>query len=238
MFRYIDRRDFLLAGSTLVISSILPLRLRAGIEDIPRSPFGFATTADEVAEGIDLSGKTVLITGCNSGLGYESMKTMAAHGAHVIGAARTAEKAKTACDSVDGKTTPVVCELTDFDSIVSCANEVQALDVPIDVLMCNAGIMALPELEQVYGLEKQFVVNHLGHYILTRRLLGQVEAAPAGRIVMVSSIGYKKRAERRHSVRQPVRRETATSRSRPTDKPSLRMRCSQWNSPSVMRGHP
>jgi NAD(P)-dependent dehydrogenase (short-subunit alcohol dehydrogenase family) len=191
MLKNIDRRDFLLAGSTLAISSMLPARLRAGVEDIPRSPYGFATTADEVAKGIDLSGKTVLITGCNSGLGYESMRTMAAHGARVIGTARTAEKAKMACDSVDGKTIPMVCELTDFDSIVACADQVEALDTPIDVLMCNAGIMALPKLEQVNGLEKQFVVNHLGHYILTRRLLDQVEAAPAARIVMLSSIGYK-----------------------------------------------
>ena len=182
MLKNIDRRDFLLAGSTLAISSMLPARLRAGIEDIPRSPYGFATTADEVAKDIDLSGKTALITGCNSGLGYESMRTMAAQGAHVIGTARTAEKAKKACDSVDGKTTPLVCELTDFDSIVACADQVEALDTPIDVLMCNAGIMALPKLEQVNGLEKPFVVNHLGHYILTRRLLDQVEAAPSARI--------------------------------------------------------
>jgi NAD(P)-dependent dehydrogenase (short-subunit alcohol dehydrogenase family) len=191
MFTNINRRDFLLAGSTLAIANLLPARLLAGIDDIPRSPFGFATTADEVAKDIDLSGKTMLITGCNSGLGYESMRTMAARGAHVIGTARTAEKAKTACDSVEGRTTPLVCELTDFDSIVNCANQVQALDTPLDVLMCNAGIMALPKLEQVNGLEKQFVVNHLGHYILTRRLLDRVEAAPAARIVMLSSIGYK-----------------------------------------------
>lgn len=191
MFTNINRRDFLLAGSTLAIANLLPARLLAGIDDIPRSPFGFATTADEVANDIDLSGKTMLITGCNSGLGYESMRTMAARGAHVIGTARTAEKAKKACDSVEGRTTPLVCELTDFDSIVNCANQVQALDTPLDVLMCNAGIMALPKLEQVNGLEKQFVVNHLGHYILTRRLLDRVEAAPAARIVMLSSIGYK-----------------------------------------------
>ena len=191
MFKNVDRRDFLLAGSTLAIATMLPARLRAGIADIPRSPYGFATTADEVAKGIDLSGKMVLITGCNSGLGYESMRTMASRGAHVIGTARTAEKAKTACDSVDGKTTPLVCELTDFESIVACADQVQAMDTPIDVLMCNAGIMALPKLEQVNGLEKQFVVNHLGHYILTRRLLDRVEAAPSARIVMLSSIGYK-----------------------------------------------
>ncbi len=191
MAENINRRGFIQSGSTLTFASLLPAELLASIEDIPVSPFGFATTADEVAEGIDLAGKTVLITGCNSGLGYESMKTIAAHGAHVIGTARTMEKAVNACDSVDGKTTPLVCELTDFDSVVACADSVQALDVPLDVLMCNAGIMALPELEQVNGIEKQFVVNHLGHFILTTRLLPQVEAAPEGRIVMVSSIGYK-----------------------------------------------
>ena len=191
MAENINRRGFIQSGSTLAFASLLPAELLASIEDIPVGPFGFATTADEVAEGIDLTGKTVLITGCNSGLGYESMKTIAAHGGHVIGTARTMEKAVNACDSVEGNTTPLVCELTDFDSVVACADSVQAMNVPLDVLMCNAGIMALPELEQVNGIEKQFVVNHLGHFILTTRLLPQVEAAPEGRIVMVSSIGYR-----------------------------------------------
>lgn len=186
-----DRRSFIQVGSTALASSLLPVRLWAGIEDVPVSLYGFDTTADEVAQGIDLTGKMALITGCNSGLGYESMRVMAAHGAHVIGAARTIEKAETACDSVEGRTTPVVCELTDFESIVACADLVQAMDQPLDVLLCNAGIMALPKLEQVNGIEKQFVVNHLGHYILTRRLLSAVEAAPRGRIVILSSIGYK-----------------------------------------------
>lgn len=194
MTRNIDRRFILRAGSALAATSMLPRQLMAGdtrLEDVPRSDYGFATTCDEVTAGSDLSGMTVLITGCNSGLGYESMRTLAAHGAHVIGTGRTLEKAQVACDSVTGKTTPLVCELTDFPSIVACADAVAAMDVPLDVLMCNAGIMALPKLEQVNGLEKQFVVNHLGHYILTRRLLGQVEAAPAGRIVMLSSEGYR-----------------------------------------------
>ncbi len=73
MAENINRRGFIRSGSTLTFASLLPAQLLASIEDIPVSPFGFATTADEVAEGIDLAGKTVLITGCNSGLGYESM---------------------------------------------------------------------------------------------------------------------------------------------------------------------
>jgi len=193
----IDRRYLLQTGAAVALTSALPRALFAAgtaFADIPRSDYGFATTCDEVAASYDLAGKTVLITGCNSGLGYESMRTLAAHGARVIGAARTLEKAEQACASVSGKTVPVVCELTDMESVVQCAAAVQALDVPVDILICNAGIMALPELEQVevngVVLEKQFVVNHLGHYLLTRRLLAQVQAAPAGRIVMVSSVGY------------------------------------------------
>lgn len=197
----IDRRYLLQAAVALAATASLPPSLGAAeiaFADIPRSSYGFATTCDEVAAGYDLSGLTVLITGCNSGLGYESMRTLAAHGAHVIGTARNREKAQEACASVAGKTTPLACELTDMQSVVDCAAAVHALDMPIDVLMCNAGIMALPKLEQVtilvdgkpVLLEKQFVVNHLGHYLLTRRLLPRVEAAPAGRIVMLSSTGY------------------------------------------------
>lgn len=212
------RRQLLQATSAVALAAILPslpgcatVKKRPGqgqspnpalITDIPLSDYAFATTADEVAAGYDLSGKTVLITGCNSGLGYESMRTLAAAGAHVIGTARTLEKAEQACASVEGKTTPLVCELTDVDSVVACADAVNRLlnkaNQPLDILMCNAGIMALPKLEQVtiqvggqpVLLEKQFVVNHLGHYLLTRRVLPQVQAAPAGRIVMLSSTGY------------------------------------------------
>lgn len=197
------RRQVLQASSALALAAVLPrcattsappISKVSNFAAIPRSDYGFNTTCDDVLAGIDLSGKTVLITGCNSGLGYESMRSMAAAGAHVIGTARTQEKAEQACASVEGKTTPLVCELTDMNSVVRCANEVDRLDKEVDVLMCNAGIMALPKLKQVNVngelLEKQFVVNHLGHYLLTRRLLPQLEAADAGRVVMVSSMGY------------------------------------------------
>jgi NAD(P)-dependent dehydrogenase (short-subunit alcohol dehydrogenase family) len=194
MIKKIDRRCFVQAGSGLALATLVPAVGRAKVDniaDVPKSSYGFDTTAEQVAAGIDLTGKTVLITGCNSGLGYESMRVMAAQGAHVIGTGRTMEKAVAACESIDGQTTPLVCELSDFPSVAACADQVQAMDTPIDILICNAGIMALPKLEQVNGIEKQFVVNHLGHYILTRRLLDRVEDAPQGRIVILSSIGYK-----------------------------------------------
>ena len=191
MLQKISRRTIIQSGTAMGLAAAWPFSVQAGIDDIPRSDYGFATTADEVVASLDLSGQTVLITGCNSGLGYESMRVMAARGAHVIGAARTMEKAEKACASVEGNTTPLVCELTDFDNVVACSEQVKALDVPIDALLLNAGIMALRKLEQVNGLEKQFVVNYLGHYLLARRLLSQVEAAPAGRVVNLSSIAYR-----------------------------------------------
>lgn len=155
--------------------------------EVPIGPFGADSTAEEVTAGIDLSGRTALVTGCNSGIGYETMRVLALRGAHVFGSGRTREKAVEACNSVEGRTTPIVIELTDFPSIVAAAEEVRAHADVIDMLICNAGVMELPELEQVNGIEKQFVVNHLGHFILVNQLLPQVVAAPQGRIVVVSS---------------------------------------------------
>jgi NAD(P)-dependent dehydrogenase (short-subunit alcohol dehydrogenase family) len=177
--------------STLVIGALL---LSSGCTQTPDSqtgPFNKESTGEEVTQGLDLSGKTVLITGANSGLGYETMRVLAMRGAHIIAIARNMEKAQKACDSIEGKTTPVACELTDFNSVVACTETIKGLKKPIDVLICNAGIMELPELEQVYGIEKQFVVNYLGHFILTNRLLDQVKAADQGRVVVLSSGRYK-----------------------------------------------
>jgi NAD(P)-dependent dehydrogenase (short-subunit alcohol dehydrogenase family) len=165
-----------------------PVERPAGV---PVGPFGNESTAEEVMAGIDLTGKTVVITGANSGLGYETMRVLAKHGAHVIGTGRTAEKAETACASIDGQATPAVLELTNLSSVAACAEQIRSLDVPIDALICNAGIMALPELEQVNGIEKQFFVNHLGHFAFATALIEPVVAAPAGRIVMLSSLGHR-----------------------------------------------
>jgi len=157
---------------------------------LPRSHFTRRSTAEEVTADIDLRGKTVLITGCNSGLGFESMRVLVKRGAHIIGAARTRQKAEDAGSEVGAKITPVACELSDLDSVVACTREVEALDRPVDILICNAGIMAPPELQQKYGLEMQFLTNHLGHFVLVNRLLERVKQAAAGRVVMVSSLGH------------------------------------------------
>lgn len=160
-------------------------------EGVPIGPFGRDSTAEEVTLGLDLRGKTVLVTGATSGLGFETLRVLAMRGAHVLATGRTLEKAKEACSLVQGRTTPIELELERWDSVVRAADLVRALGMPLDVLICNAGIMALPQLEQVNGLEKQFVVNHLGHFILVNRLLEAVQAATQGRVVMLSSMGYR-----------------------------------------------
>lgn len=185
-----DRRR-LLAAAPAVLA--VPCLAGCGRDDLPLppdaplGPFGSEATAEEVTAGIDLAGRTALVTGCNSGIGYETMRVLALRGAHVFGSGRTLQKATDACDSVAGRATPVVIELTDFASVVAAADAVRSQTSAIDMLICNAGVMELPELEQVGGIEKQFVVNHLGHFVLVNQLLPLVTAAPQGRVVVVSS---------------------------------------------------
>lgn len=158
----------------------------------PIGPFGADSTAEEVTMGLDLGGQTALVTGCNSGLGFETMRVLALRGAHVIGTGRTLEKAAAACASVQGKTTPVALELADFGSVVACADTVRDMGVTLDMLIPNAGINTFGELELVNGVEKIFVVNYLGHFVLVNQLLPMMLAAGTGRIVHVGSrSGYR-----------------------------------------------
>jgi WW domain-containing oxidoreductase len=152
-------------------------------------PYDFRTTAEQVTAGLDLSGRTFLVTGVTSGIGAETLRVLALRGAHVLGTGRTLERARAACSAAPppGRATPLALELTDWASVVACAASVRRLVASIDGLILNAGIMALPRLEQVEGIEKQFATNHLGHFLLTTRLLDLVHAAPQGRVVVVSS---------------------------------------------------
>ncbi len=152
------------------------------------SGFGYGSTAEDVTAGLDLTGTTILVTGCNSGLGHEALRVLALRGARVIGTARTLEKAKAACASVQGDTVPLACELADPASVRACVASVKAAGLQLDVILCNAGIMALPKLQQAFGYELQFFTNHIGHFILVTGLLGQLTAT--GRVVMLSSAGH------------------------------------------------
>ena len=149
------------------------------------SGFGYGSTAEDVTSGLDLRGRTILLTGCNSGIGKETLRVLATRGAHVIAAARTVEKAQAACDEVAVETTPVACELSEPASVQACAAQVIELGRPLDAIICNAGIMALPTLQQKHGYELQFFTNHMGHFILVTTLLDSL--ADQGRVVMVSS---------------------------------------------------
>jgi len=193
----INRRQFIAGTTTLAAASTLSAcgnpdqQTVVRPDGVPVGPFGAKSTALEVTEGLDLSGKTAFITGCNSGLGLETMRVLSLRGANIIGAARTLEKAETVLATLDGPGVPVACELGDLESVAACGETVNQIGIPIDMLILNAGIMALPELQQINGIEKQFFVNHLGHFTLTSHLLKQVEAAPQGRVVIVSSSGHQ-----------------------------------------------
>jgi NAD(P)-dependent dehydrogenase (short-subunit alcohol dehydrogenase family) len=154
---------------------------------LPNSIFGADSTAEEVTQGMDLSGRVAMVTGCNSGLGYETMRVLALRGAHVIGTGRTLEKAEKACASVGGNTTPMALELSSFQSVVDCAGTLADSGMIPDLLICNAGINTFGDLELIDGIEKIFLVNFLGHFVLVNRLLPLMQASGAGRIVHVGS---------------------------------------------------
>lgn len=154
------------------------------------SGFGYGSTAEQVTEGLSLAGKTYLVTGCNSGLGEEALRVLCLRGGRVVGTARTVEKAKAACDAAKGETIPLACELSDPKSVRACVEEVKRQGLKLDAIICNAGIMALPRLEQAFGYEQQFFTNHIGHFILVTGLLEQL--TDTGRVVMVSSEAHRR----------------------------------------------
>ena len=160
------------------------------------SGFGYGSTAAEVVAGCDLTGRTMLVTGCNSGIGLETIRALVGRGARIIAAARTLEKARAACNGVraHGQTAgdflPVACDLAEPASIRACVSAVKASAAPLDAIVCNAGIMAPPHLRQAHGYELQFFTNHVGHFLLVTGLLDRL--APAGRVVVVASNAHRR----------------------------------------------
>jgi WW domain-containing oxidoreductase len=148
--------------------------------------FARRSTADHVLAGIDLTGKHILVTGCNSGLGFATMNAFAANGASVIGLARTFESASRACALASPACIPVGCDLSNFDSIAAALDTIRRLSIPLDSIVANAAAANLPSLETRYGVERQFLTNHIGHFMLVNGAADLLRDGSA-RIVMVSS---------------------------------------------------
>jgi len=148
--------------------------------------FGRRSTADQVLAGIDLTGKHILVTGCNSGLGLETMNAIAANGAAVIGLARTIEAASRACAQASPACVPVGCDLANFESIAAALDTIRGLSVPLDAIVANAAAATPPSLQTRYGIEKQFLTNHIGHFMLVNGIADLLRDGTA-RIVMISS---------------------------------------------------
>jgi WW domain-containing oxidoreductase len=150
-----------------------------------KSGFGHSSTTDEVTEGLSLSGKTILVTGAASGLGTETVRVLAKHGARVIATGRTVEGVKKACAAFGDGVVPLECELSKPTSVRACVDAVKSREPKLAAIIGNAGIMALPKLQQACGYELQFFTNHMGHFMLMTGLLDRLDEG--ARVVCVSS---------------------------------------------------
>lgn len=144
----------------------------------------------------DQTGRTAVITGANTGLGFETAKALADKGAHVVLAVRNLDKGKDASDRITAATPGAQVELqrldlTSLDSVRAAADELKAKHDSIDLLINNAGVMMTPKQTTADGFELQFGTNHLGHFAFTGLLLDRVLAAPGSRVVTVSSQGHR-----------------------------------------------
>lgn len=153
------------------------------------SGFGLRSTADEVLEGVDLSGKLALVTGGYSGLGLETTKALVKAGAHVIVPARRPEAAREALSGVEHVEVDTL-DLSDLDSVQAFADRMLDSGRSIDLAILNAGVMASPETRVGPGWELQFATNHLGHFALINRLWPLLTAGGGARVVATSSTGH------------------------------------------------
>jgi len=158
--------------------------------------FGATTTTEEVLSGVRLHGKRILVTGVSAGLGVETARALAAHGAQVVGAARDLAKAEAATAQVrkdaaagGGSFELVALDLGNLKSVRACADALVGKGEPFDVVIANAGVMATPFCNTVDGFEMQFGTNHLGHFVLVNRIAPLIR--DGGRLINLSSAGHR-----------------------------------------------
>src|SRR5258708_2243471 len=158
--------------------------------------FGATSTTEDVLSGINLRGKRILVTGVSAGLGIETARSLAAHGAHVVGAARDLKKAEAATAQVRkdaeanrGSFELVALDLATLESVRACAEGLLKKGEPFDVVIANAGVMATPFPNTAHHFETQFGTNHLGHFVLVNRIASLIRAG--GRLINLSSSGHR-----------------------------------------------
>jgi NAD(P)-dependent dehydrogenase (short-subunit alcohol dehydrogenase family) len=157
--------------------------------------FGAKSTTHDVLAGVDLSGKRVLVTGVSAGLGVETARALAAHGAEVVGTARDLGKADRALAAARaeaagrGSIDVVELDLANLASVRASADRLLSDGRPFDLIIANAGVMATPFGKTADGLETQFGANHLGHFVLVNRLAPLLKSG--ARVVMLASSGHR-----------------------------------------------
>jgi NAD(P)-dependent dehydrogenase (short-subunit alcohol dehydrogenase family) len=161
------------------------------------SPFDARSQAGEVAKGVDLAGKTAIVTGAASGIGVETARALAGAGARVVMPVRSRAKAEAAAADIRASTGNSAVEVADMDladyaSVRRFAEAFVASGSPLHLLINNAGIMATPERRIMGGFESQFGTNHLGHMLLAGRLMPALLKGAPGRVVALSSIGHRR----------------------------------------------
>jgi NAD(P)-dependent dehydrogenase (short-subunit alcohol dehydrogenase family) len=158
--------------------------------------FGATSTTEDVLSGVKLHGKRILVTGVSAGLGVETARSLAAHGALVVGAARDLRKAEAATAQVrhdaaanGGGFALVALDLANLASVRDCADTLLAKGEPFDVVIANAGVMATPFGHTADGFETQFGTNHLGHFVFVNRIAPLIRSG--GRLINLSSSGHR-----------------------------------------------
>ncbi|MCE2574117.1 SDR family NAD(P)-dependent oxidoreductase [Komagataeibacter sp. FNDCR2] len=158
--------------------------------------FGATSTTEDVLRNVSLTGRRVLVTGVSAGLGVETARALAAHGATVVGAARNLAKAEHATVQVQadaekggGSLELLELDLADLASVRAAADRLNATGKPFDLVIANAGVMATPFGHTKDGFETQFGTNHLGHFVLVNRIAGLLRAG--SRLVNLSSAGHR-----------------------------------------------